>query len=229
MMHQWTPLLPSAAIETAHTLLHRADALREKGVTIYPPREKTFAALALTPPQAVKVVILGQDPYHGAGQANGLAFSVEPFVAIPPSLRNIYKELTADLSVPMPTSGDLTPWAREGVLLLNTSLTVEAGKANSHKDWGWDKVISAICTAVLSLPQPVVFLLWGRSAHKFLPQLAIEQHPHKKALLSSHPSPLGATKAIGNGIIPFLGSRPYSSSNALLEAFHQKPVNWHLP
>lgn len=227
-MEQWTPLLPPDTIQKAQTLLARADALRHSGSTIYPPQDTIFAALTLTPPEAVKAVILGQDPYHGEGQANGLAFSVSDGIPLPPSLRNIYKELSADLGITPPKSGNLEPWAREGVLLLNTALTVEAGRPNSHKAWGWDAVVFSICSAVLTLPQPVVFLLWGKYAHGFLRTLDISRYPGKIAFKSSHPSPLGATKAMGD-IPAFLGSRPFSRTNAYLTEQGQAPIHWQLP
>ena len=134
--------------------------------TVYPPRSDWFAALRLTPPDRVRVVILGQDPYHEPDQAMGLAFSVRPGVRLPPSLRNIYKELESDLGLPAPPDGDLTPWAEQGVLLLNTVLTVAAGRANSHKNLGWQALTTEILAAVSRLPQPIAFLLWGAPAQK---------------------------------------------------------------
>ena len=134
--------------------------------TVYPPRADWFAALRLTPPERVRAVILGQDPYHEPNQAMGLAFSVRPGVKLPPSLRNIYKELEGDLGLPAPASGDLTPWAEQGVLLLNTVLTVAAGRANSHKNLGWQALTREILAALSRLPQPVAFLLWGAPAQR---------------------------------------------------------------
>ncbi len=134
--------------------------------TVYPPRADWFAALRLTPPERIRVVILGQDPYHEPDQAMGLAFSVRPGVKLPPSLRNIYKELEADLGLPAPADGDLTPWAEQGVLLLNTVLTVAAGRANSHKNLGWQALTGEILAAVSRLPQPIAFVLWGAPAQK---------------------------------------------------------------
>ncbi len=134
--------------------------------TVYPPRADWFAALRLTPPERIRVVILGQDPYHEPDQAMGLAFSVRPGVKLPPSLRNIYKELEADLGLPSPADGDLTPWAEQGVLLLNTVLTVAAGRANSHKNLGWQALTGEILAAVSRLPQPIAFVLWGAPAQK---------------------------------------------------------------
>ena len=175
------------------------------------------------------MVIIGEDPYHGPGQANGLAFSVSPGVAIPPSLRNIFKELQDDLGCPPPKSGDLTPWAERGVLLLNTSLTVEQGKPASHAAWGWQLFVSDICRACVALPQPIVFLLWGGHARSFTAGLQIYSRSENKcSLCSSHPSPLGAAKASG-GAPAFLGSRPFSQANRFLKAMGAAPVNWALP
>ena len=128
---------------------------------VYPPREDLFAAFALTPPEKTRVIILGQDPYYEPGQAHGLAFSVRPGVKLPPSLVNIFKERESDVGVPMSQNGDLTPWAQQGVLLLNTVLTVERGSANSHKDFGWQAFTDAVVEAAAKLPQPVAFVLWG--------------------------------------------------------------------
>ena len=140
--------------------------------TVYPPRADWFAALELTPPERVRVVILGQDPYPEPDQAMGLAFSVRPGVKLPPSLRNIYKELESDLGLPAPPDGDLTPWARQGVLLLNTVLTVATGRANSHKSLGWQALTGEILAAVSRLPQPIAFVLWGAPAQKAFDQAA---------------------------------------------------------
>ena len=146
-------------------LAERVDAAYEVG-TVYPPRAMLFSAFERTPPDKVRVVILGQDPYHEPGQANGLAFSVAPGIKLPPSLQNIYKELEADLSVPAAKNGDLTSWARQGVFLLNTVLSVQAHRANAHKDFGWQTFTDAVIAALGSLPQPIAFLLWGAQAQK---------------------------------------------------------------
>ena len=147
-----------------HTLAAAEAAAREE--TVYPPREDWFAALRLTPPERVRAVILGQDPYHGPGQAMGLAFSVGQGVKLPPSLRNIFRELEDDLGLPAPASGDLTPWAEQGVLLLNTVLTVAAGRAGSHSRLGWQTLTGEILAAVAALPQPIAFVLWGAPAQR---------------------------------------------------------------
>lgn len=170
---------------------------------------------------------ISQDPYHQPGQANGLAFSVAPGVKFPPSLRNIFKELHADLNVPIPRSGDLTAWAERGVLLLNTSLTVEEGRPNSHAKWGWQEFVRSVLKICTELPQPVVFLLWGGNARAFVADLQINSCDNKIALCSSHPSPLGATK--GSDAAPaFLGSRPFSQANYYLQSMGAEPINWEL-
>lgn len=224
-MHKWSEILSPAAMAKAKELQQRAKVESKEGAIIYPPNDKIFNALTLTPPDTVKVVIIGQDPYHGAGQANGLAFSVNPGVALPPSLRNIFKELHDDIGCPIPTSGDLTPWAERGVLLLNTSLTVERGKPASHSGWGWQEFVLDICKACVMLPQPIVFLLWGGHARAFTAGLPITAN--KWDICSSHPSPLGATK--GSGPVPaFLGSRPFSQANRFLKVCGAEPVDWRL-
>ena len=186
--------------------------------TVYPPQEEVFTAFRLTPPEAVRVVILGQDPYHEPGQAHGLAFSVREGTRLPPSLKNIYKELQADLGVEPPASGDLTHWAEQGVFLLNTVLTVEAGMANSHKDLGWQEFTDAVVAAVAKLPQPVAFLLWGSQAHKKAPVAVNSSYP-RLVLQSPHPSPLSAYRG-------FFGSRPFSRINEFLAEHGEQPIRW---
>ena len=226
-MIKWNDFLSLDAKSTAKKLLHRVDEEAKQGAVIYPPRDKIFNALEMTPPDKVRVVIIGQDPYHGPGQANGLAFSVNPGVAVPPSLRNIFKELHDDIGCPIPDNGDLTPWARRGVLLLNTSLTVEKGFPTSHSLWGWSNFVLDVCRVCVGLPQPVVFLLWGAHARTFTAGLQISRHDNKCSICSSHPSPLGATKASG-GVPAFLGSRPFSQANFFLKSFGSEPVDWDL-
>lgn len=224
----WNNMLPETVRHTAKSLDKRAEELRQVGVPVYPPRDFVFRAFELTPPERVKVVIIGQDPYHGAGQANGLAFSVSHEVTPPPSLANIFKELAADLGVSSPSSGDLTLWAKQGVLLLNTVLTVEQGRPNSHKDWGWQEFTSAILRACGELPQPVVFILWGGQARTVFRDSGVKTGLTKRIVVSSHPSPLGAAKASAS-IPAFLGSRPFSTTNHLLEMMGGEPVVWTLP
>lgn len=189
--------------------------------TVYPPRDRLFACFESVHPQQVRVVILGQDPYHEPGQANGLAFSVSAGAKLPPSLQNIYKELQADLGIPAPTTGDLQPWAHQGVLLLNTVLTVERGKANSHKDFGWQTFTDAVIEALAELPQPIAFLLWGAQAQKKEPAIARSVHP-RLILKSPHPSPLSVYRG-------FYGSRPFSQVNSFLHLHNQPPIDWRLP
>lgn len=226
-MQKWSEILPKAALEKAKALAGKAQAARMGGAVIYPPQDQIFRSLILTPPEMVKVVIVGQDPYHGPGQANGLAFSVNPDIPVPPSLKNIFRELHEDLGVPVPKAGDLTPWAERGVLMLNTVLTVQDGIANSHKSWGWQEFVLEAFRACTCLPQPVVFLLWGRQAQAFTSSLDFAGCRDKKYLCSSHPSPLGAGK--GSADSPaFLGSRPFSQANQLLRSMGAEPVDWTL-
>ena len=192
------------------------------GKTIYPPRNQRFAALEHTPLDTVKVVILGQDPYHGPGQAHGLAFSVPQGVAIPPSLRNIYKELETDLGIVPATHGNLTHWADQGVLLLNTALTVDAGQAGSHQRRGWEEFTDAAVAAVAARMDPSVFILWGNHARKKAAGVAGlgTGSPHL-VLTSAHPSPLSAYAG-------FFGSKPFSRANAFLEANGRGAIDWRV-
>ncbi len=186
--------------------------------TIYPPAGEEFTALELTPYERVRAVILGQDPYHGPGQAHGLAFSVRKGVRVPPSLVNIFKELRSDLGIEPPGHGYLADWARHGVLLLNVVLTVRAGQANSHKGRGWERLTDAIISAVSAREQPAVFILWGAPAQK---KAALVDESRHTILRAAHPSPLSAR----NG---FFGSRPFSQANAALEAAGQPPIDWRI-
>ena len=186
---------------------------------VYPPEGSLFRALELTPPERVRAVILGQDPYHGPGQAMGLAFSVPAGLPLPPSLRNIFRELEDDTGVQPPRSGDLTAWAKRGVLLLNPVLTVEGGKANSHADWGWQAVTDAILAALSALPQPIACVLWGAHAQKKAPLL--QSAAPRLLLRAPHPSPLSSYRG-------FFGSRPFSQINAFLTAHGEPPIDWAL-
>ena len=185
---------------------------------IYPPRESLFSAFELTPPDQIRVVILGQDPYHEPGQAHGLAFSVRQGVKTPPSLVNIYKEREADLGIPPSVHGDLTAWAEQGVFLLNTVLTVERGKANSHKNLGWQTFTDHVVASIAELPQPVAFVLWGAQAQKKAAAAAASPYP-RLILQGPHPSPLSAYRG-------FFGSKPFSQINAFLEEHGEKPIQW---
>jgi uracil-DNA glycosylase len=192
------------------------------GKAVYPPRGCRLRALELTPLDAVKVVILGQDPYHGPGQAMGLCFAVPEGVRPPPSLANIYKELAADLQIARPDHGDLSHWARQGVLLLNNALTVEAGKAGSHAGRGWDAVTDACVAAVAARPEPSVFVLWGSHAQAKAQRIPELREEGRHLLIRSpHPSPLSAHRG-------FFGSRPFSRANAFLEAAGRGAIDWRV-
>jgi uracil-DNA glycosylase len=219
----WQSVLgPALASAEARRLGGWLKAEESAGKVVYPPRGTRLAALALTPLPEVRCVILGQDPYHGAGQAHGLAFSVQAGVRPPPSLLNIFKELEADLGLPRAASGDLTPWARQGVLLLNNTLTVEAGQAGSHAGRGWDAITDACVAAVAERSEPTVFILWGSHARKKASRVpALARASHHLIVASAHPSPLSAH----NG---FFGSRPFSQTNAFLEAAGRGEIDWRL-
>ncbi|MEO1488243.1 MAG: uracil-DNA glycosylase [Pseudomonadota bacterium] len=219
----WRGILePILATAEARKLGGWLRAEEAAGKAIYPPRGLRLAALALTPPDTVRVVILGQDPYHGAGQAHGLAFSVQEGVRVPPSLVNIFKELESDLGLARPSHGNLTGWAEQGVLLLNNTLTVEAGQAGSHAGRGWDAITDALVGAVAQSGAPTVFILWGSHAKKKAGRVkSLGSGAHHLVLTSPHPSPLSAH----NG---FFGSRPFSQANAFLEAQGRGAINWAL-
>lgn len=187
--------------------------------TVYPPDAEVFAALHLTSYSATKVLILGQDPYHGPGQAHGLCFSVRRGVAIPPSLRNIHAEMRTDLGLEPPRHGNLDAWAGQGVLLLNTTLTVRAGQAGSHHGRGWETFTDQVIRAVSAKQERVVFVLWGANARRKRPLIDLSRHT---VVESAHPSPLSAH----NG---FFGSRPFSRANAALEEAGREPVDWRIP
>lgn len=190
----------------------------DKKKTIFPDRKNYFRALDLVDPEKVKVVILGQDPYHGPGQAHGLSFSVGESVRFPPSLQNIFKEMQADLKVQIPKSGDLTKWAEQGVLLLNSVLTVESGQAASHQKRGWELFTDKIISVVNEVSPHCVFVLWGAYAQK---KAAFVDRKKHLVLESVHPSPLSSHRG-------FFGSKPFSKSNQWLQSQGQKPINWDL-
>ena len=189
-----------------------------KTKTIYPLLPDIFNALKLTPFKDVKVVIVGQDPYHGEGEAHGLAFSVNDGVTIPPSLKNIYKELHNDLGIEIPKSGNLTKWAQNGVLLLNNSLTVVKDTPNSHQKIGWHLLTDYIIKKINEKDEPVVFILWGNNAKQKVPLINSNFH---KIITSSHPSPFSANYG-------FFGSRPFSQANQFLVEKRRLPVDWRL-
>lgn len=213
------PLLPEFEAEYMAQLRSFLFAEKAAGKQIFPKGSEWFRAMDLTPLDKVRVVILGQDPYHGPGQAHGLCFSVKPGVPPPPSLVNIYKELHADLGIERPRHGFLEHWAQQGVLLLNSVLTVEMAKAASHQGKGWEKFTDAVIRLVNAKDEPVVFLLWGAYAQK---KAAFVDSSKHLVLKAAHPSPLSAH----NG---FLGCRHFSQCNAFLESKGLPPINWALP
>ena len=186
---------------------------------VYPPADDIFNAFHFTPLPEVKVVILGQDPYHEPGQAHGLSFSVRPGIAIPPSLVNIYQELHDDLGCPIPDNGCLEPWARQGVLLLNTVLTVQAHRANSHQNIGWEEFTDAAIRVLAAQDRPMVFILWGRPAQR---KQSMITNPRHLIITSPHPSPLSAYRG-------FFGSRPFSRTNEYLVRNGLSAINWTIP
>ena len=189
---------------------------RREEVSVFPEEKNVFRALELTPFESVKVVILGQDPYHGFGQAHGLSFSVQKGIPLPPSLRNIYKELQEDLGGELPTEGDLSHWAKQGVLLLNTVLTVEEGNANSHKGMGWERLTNRLIESLNELNHPVIFILWGKPAQD---KEKLITNPNHVILKAPHPSPLSAYRG-------FFGSKPFSRINDILIQQGQIPIRW---
>ena len=215
----WNPVLRSEFAKPYWQQLQQFVTQQRSMFTVFPPAADVFAALHLTTYADTRVVILGQDPYHGPKQANGLCFSVRNGIAIPPSLANVYKELHTDLGIALPRHGDLAAWARQGVLLLNTTLTVRAGQAASHQGHGWEIFTDQVLRAVNDKQQRVVFLLWGAAARKKKTLIDLTRHT---VLESAHPSPLSAH----NG---FFGSRPFSRANAALVAGGEAPIDWLLP
>ncbi|MER2088529.1 MAG: uracil-DNA glycosylase [Sporosarcina sp.] len=186
--------------------------------TVYPQMDDLWTAFKLTPFNDVKVVILGQDPYHGPGQAHGLSFSVKPGVKIPPSLRNMFKELTSDIGCPPPENGTLSGWAEQGVLMMNTVLTVRQGQAHSHRKQGWETFTDEVIRQLSKRAEPIVFVLWGRPAQEKKKLIDTTRH----AIIESvHPSPLSASRG-------FFGSRPYSETNRILESWDETPIDWCL-
>lgn len=218
-MKTWTSELANIKkSESFQQTIHFIKQQRENGKVIYPPASQVFNAFKLTDFSHVKVVILGQDPYHGPQQANGLAFSVHRDIRIPPSLLNIYKELADDLCIHMPTHGDLTHWAQQGVLLLNTVLTVEDGHANAHRNQGWEIFTDSVIQSLNNAEQHIVFLLWGRPAQSKISLINQSKHT---ILTAPHPSPLSAYRG-------FFGCRHFSKTNTALIEHQQTPIHWQL-
>ena len=216
MMTTWNEILAEEMQKDYYQELQAFVQKRRAEVRVFPEEKNVFTALELTPFESVKVVILGQDPYHGFGQAHGLSFSVQKGTPLPPSLKNIYKELQEDIGGEFPTEGDLSHWAKQGVLLLNTVLTVEEGNANSHKGKGWERLTNRLIESLNELNHPVIFILWGKPAQD-KEKLII--NPNHVILKAPHPSPLSAYRG-------FFGSKPFSRVNDILIQQGQTPIRW---
>jgi uracil-DNA glycosylase len=214
----WNPLLRDEFDEPYWAELMSFVREERRRHAVYPPDGEVFAALHLTPYATTRVVILGQDPYHGPGQAHGLCFSVRRGTRIPPSLANIHRELHDDLGLPVPDHGDLSAWARQGVLLLNTTLTVRAHEAASHQGHGWERFTDRVIAAVDRKEHRVVFVLWGAAAARKQTMIDTARHT---VITSAHPSPLSAHRG-------FLGSRPFSRTNSALIEAGLDPIDWRL-
>ena len=215
-MTTWNEILAEEMQKDYYQELQAFVQKRRAEVRVFPEEKNVFNALELTPFESVKVVILGQDPYHGFGQAHGLSFSVQKGIPLPPSLRNIYKELQEDIGGELPTEGDLSHWAKQGVLLLNTVLTVEEGNANSHKGMGWERLTNRLIESLNELNHPVIFILWGKPAQD---KEKLITNPSHVILKSPHPSPLSAYRG-------FFGSKPFSRINDILIQQGQIPIRW---
>ena len=215
-MNTWSALLQREIGSERHTELQQFIAHERLVSTVFPPAQDVYAALELTPFESTKVVVLGQDPYHGLGQAHGLSFSVRGNTPIPPSLRNIFQELFTDVAIQREQNGDLTGWARQGVLLLNTSLTVREGEPGSHKNRGWEHITDTVMSALNEKPTRVVFVLWGAHARN---QKTLITQAHHVVIESAHPSPLSAHRG-------FFGSKPFSQINSALEEAGLSPIEW---
>ena len=216
MMTTWNEILAEEMQNDYYQELQAFVQKRRAEVRVFPEEKNVFNALELTPFESVKVVILGQDPYHGFGQAHGLSFSVQKGIPLPPSLKNIYKELQEDIGGELPTEGDLSHWAKQGVLLLNTVLTVEEGNANSHKGMGWERLTNRLIESLNELKHPVIFILWGKPAQD---KEKLITNPNHVILKAPHPSPLSAYRG-------FFGSKPFSRVNDILIQQGQTPIRW---
>ena len=215
-MTTWNEILAEEMQKDYYQELQAFVQKRRAEVRVFPEEKNVFNALKLTPFESVKVVILGQDPYHGFGQAHGLSFSVQKGTPLPPSLKNIYKELQEDIGGELPIEGDLTHWAKQGVLLLNTVLTVEEGNANSHKGMGWETLTNRLIESLNELKHPVIFILWGKPAQE---KEKLITNPNHVLLKAPHPSPLSAYRG-------FFGSKPFSKVNDILIQQGQTPICW---
>lgn len=218
LKNDWQPLLEDEFKKDYYLVLRQFLAKEYRTRTIYPDMYDIFNTLHYTPYEEVKVVILGQDPYHGPNQAHGLSFSVKPGVPAPPSLVNIYKELHDDLGCYIPNNGYLKKWADQGVMLLNAVLTVRAGQANSHKNRGWEHFTHRVISLLNNRENPVVFILWGRDAQS---KQSIITNPQHYIIKSPHPSPLSAHRG-------FFGSKPFSKTNNFLESIGKGPIDWQI-
>lgn len=217
--NDWKPILKKIEETESYQQLREFLVREYNTETIYPKKENIWQAFEWTPYSEVKAVILGQDPYHGVNQAHGLAFSVRPEVKLPPSLKNIYKELQDDLGIAPVKHGYLKSWAQQGVLMLNTILTVRAGEAHSHKNKGWELLTDEVIRALNEREKPVVFILWGTPAQKKREMIDETKH---KVITAVHPSPLAAYRG-------FFGSKPFSKTNEFLRQSNQEPIDWKLP
>ena len=215
-MTTWNEILAEEMEKDYYQQLQTFVQKRRTEVRVFPEEKNVFNALELTPFESVKVVILGQDPYHGFGQAHGLSFSVQKGTPLPPSLKNIYKELQEDIGGELPKEGDLSHWAKQGVLLLNTVLTVEEGNANSHKGMGWETLTNRFIESLNELKHPVIFILWGKPAQD---KEKLITNPNHVLLKAPHPSPLSAYRG-------FFGSKPFSKVNDILIQQGQTPICW---
>ena len=216
--NDWLPALSEEFKKPYYKSLFQFVKAEYNTTVIFPPADDIFNAFHLTPLSQVKVVIIGQDPYHEPGQAHGLCFSVKPGVDIPPSLENIYKELQDDLGCYIPNNGYLVKWAEQGVLMLNTVLTVRAHRANSHHGQGWEQFTDAAIRALNEQDRPIVFILWGKPAQAKKEMLT---NPNHLILTAPHPSPLSAYRG-------FFGSKPFSKTNAFLQAHGVEPIDWQI-
>lgn len=219
LKNDWAPLLNGEFQKPYYLQLREFLKVEYANQIIYPPMEDLFNALHYTQYEDVKVVILGQDPYHGAGQAHGLSFSVNPQVPVPPSLKNIFKELQTDIGCTIPNNGYLVPWAKQGVLLLNTVLTVRESQPASHRNKGWEQFTDDVIRTISHREKPVVFILWGRHAQGKKKLIDLNKH---LIIESAHPSPLSAHRG-------FFGTKPFSQANTFLQENGEQPIDWQIP